>query len=197
MTISAEQVKQLREMTGAGMMECKKALESAQGDVEKAKEILRKRGLALADKKSGRTAKQGRVYAYIHPGDQVGVLVEINCETDFVARTDEFAGFCKEVAMQIAAARPLAVSRDELPEDVVAKEREIYREQAKQSGKPEKIWDRIIDGKMEKFYREVCLLEQPYIRDQDRKVEDLLKETIAKLGENIVIRRFVRFQVGE
>ncbi|MBD3337333.1 MAG: translation elongation factor Ts [Candidatus Eisenbacteria bacterium] len=197
MTIRAEDVKTLRDMTGAGMMECKRALQKVDGDLEKAKEELRKSGLALADKKSGREAKQGRVFAYIHPGAQVGVLVEVSCETDFVARTDEFSAFCKEIAMQIAASRPVAVSREEIPSDLVAKEREIYREQAKQSGKPEKVWDKIIDGRMEKYYRETCLLEQSYIRDPDKTVMDVLKETVAKLGENIVVRRFAHFRVGE
>jgi elongation factor Ts len=197
MTITAEQVKKLRDMTGAGMMECKKALSKTEGDLEKAKEELRKQGLALADKKAGRETSQGLVYAYIHPGDQVGVLLEVNCETDFVARTEEFVSFCKEIGMQIAASQPLAVSREEIPPDVMAKEREIYREQAKESGKPEKIWDRIIDGRMEKFYKERCLLEQDYNRDPDKTIQDLLKELIAKLGENIAIRRFAHFRIGE
>jgi elongation factor Ts len=197
MTIPAEQVKKLRDMTGAGMMECKKALEGVGGDLERAKEALRKQGLALADRKAGREASQGRVHAYIHPGDQVGVLVEINCETDFVARTEEFSLLCKEIAMQVAASRPHAISREELAPDEVAKEREIYREQARQSGKPEKIWDKIIDGRMEKYYREACLVEQPYIRDPDKSVADLVKEHVARMGENIVIRRFAHFRVGE
>jgi elongation factor Ts len=197
MTITADQVKMLRDMTGAGMMECKKALSKTEGDIEKAKEELRKQGLALADKKAGRQTSQGLIYAYIHPGDQVGVMVEVNCETDFVARTDEFRNFCKEIAMQIAASQPLAVGREEIPADIVAKEREVYREQAKESGKPEKIWDKIIDGKMEKFYKERCLLEQEYNRDPDKTISDVIKEMIAKVGENISIRRFAHFRIGD
>jgi elongation factor Ts len=197
MSITAEQVKKLREMTGAGMMECKKALTTSAGDLEKAKEELRKQGLALANRKAGRATSQGKVYGYIHDGELIGVLVEVNCETDFVARTDEFSAFCKEIAMQIAAARPVAVTRDDVPPQVVAKEREIYREQVKQSGKPEKIWDKIIDGKMDKFYRETCLMEQSYIRDPDKSVDEVIKEMIAKVGENISIRRFARYEIGD
>ncbi|MBU1950735.1 MAG: translation elongation factor Ts [Candidatus Eisenbacteria bacterium] len=197
MTITAEQVRMLREMTGAGMMECKKALQKVDGDIEKAKEELRVQGLVLADKKTGRSTNQGLVYAYIHPGDQVGVLVEINCETDFVARTDDFKNFCKEIAMHIAAAHPIAISREDIPPEIVAKEREIYREQAKESGKPEKIWDKMIDGRMEKYYREACLLEQGHIRNPEITINDLLKALIAKLGENTVIHQFAHFRVGE
>ncbi len=197
MQITAAQVKELRELTGAGIMECKKALQDADGDKEKAIELLRKRGLAKASKKKGRTANEGIVYSYIHAGGKLGAMLELNCETDFVARTDEFQALAKEIAMQIAASAPLYVSREDVPEDVLAKEKEIYAEEARASGKPEKVIDKIVEGKLEKFFEEFCLLDQPYIRDPDKKVHELIDEAIAKLGENIVVRRFSRFKLGE
>ncbi|MFC1543889.1 translation elongation factor Ts [Gemmatimonadota bacterium] len=195
--ISAALVKDLRERTGAGMMDCKRALQETGGDLETASDYLRKQGIASAGKKAGRAANEGLVHAYIHQGGKIGVLVEINCETDFVARTDDFQVFCQEVAMQVAAASPLYVTRDEVPEEVVAKEREIYREAALNEGKPENVADRIVEGKVQKYFEQVCLLEQPYIRDSDKTVEELLKETIASLGENIQIARFTRYVLGE
>ncbi|MCD6419925.1 MAG: translation elongation factor Ts [Synergistetes bacterium] len=197
MQITAAQVKELRELTGAGIMECKKALQDANGDKEKAVELLRKRGLAKASRKKGRTANEGIVYSYIHAGGKLGAMLELNCETDFVARTDEFQALAKEIAMQIAASAPLYVSREDVPEDVLAKEREIYAEEARASGKPENVIDRIVKGKLEKFFEEFCLLDQPYIRDPEKKVRELIDEAIAKLGENIVVRRFSRFKLGE
>jgi elongation factor Ts len=195
--IAAALVKDLRDRTGAGMMDCKRALQETDGDLEAAAEYLRKQGIAKADKKSGRTANDGLIHSYIHMGGRIGVLVEINCETDFVARTDDFKNFCQEIAMQIAAASPVYVSRDMASESMLAKEREIYREAALNEGKPENVVDKIVDGKIEKYFEQVCLLEQPYIRDSDKKVEDILKETIATLGENIQIARFARFALGE
>jgi elongation factor Ts len=197
MAISAQTVKELRDKTSAGMMDCKKALEEAQGDLEKAIEILRERGIAKAAKKSGRTTDEGVVSSYIHPGDKLGVLVEINCETDFVARTDDFKNFVHDVCMQIAAANPLVIKREDLSEELVEKEKQIYHTQVINEGKPEKIVDKIVDGKMEKFYKEVCLLEQPFIRDQDQNISELLNAIIAKLGENITIKRFCRYRLGE
>jgi elongation factor Ts len=197
MAISASEVKALREETGAGMMECKKALEESNGDVEKAIEYLRKKGLQKVEKKAGRQAKEGIIQSYIHPGSRLGVLVEINCETDFVARTSEFQEFAKDVAMQIAAANPFVVAREQLDQNVVDKELEIYRAQAREQGKPENILERFITGKLEKYYQEVCLLEQSFVKDPNRTIKDLLNERIAKLGENMVIKRFVRFQLGE
>jgi elongation factor Ts len=197
MAVTAEMVKELREKTGAGIMDCKTALQEADGDFEKAIEILRKRGVAAAQKRAGRETKEGVIDAYIHPGNRIGVLIEINCETDFVARNDEFRQFVRNMAMQVAAANPQYVSRDQVPQEVIEKELEIYRSQAKESGKPDHIVDKIAQGKLEKFYQEVCLLEQAYIRDPDRTVEDMLNEIRAKIGENIVIRRFVRYQLGE
>ncbi len=195
--ISAQMVKELREMTGAGMMDCKNALVEAEGDMEKAVEILRKKGIAKAEKKAGRETKDGLVDAYIHAGGKLGVLVEVNCETDFVANTDDFKTFVRNVAMQIAATNPIAISREDVPEDVINREKEIYREQAISSGKPEHIVDKIAEGKLEKFFAENVLLEQAYIRDPEKTIKDYLTETIAKLGENITIRRFARFRIGE
>jgi elongation factor Ts len=195
--ISASLVKELRDRTGAGMMDCKRALQETAGDLEAAGEYLRKQGIAKADKKADRKANEGLVHSYIHQGGKIGVLVEINCETDFVARTDDFQGLCHEIAMQIAAASPLYLSRDEISEDVLAKEREILREAALNEGKPEKVLDRIVEGKVEKYFEQVCLLEQPYIRDSDKSVEEVLKEAIASLGENIQIARFTRYALGE
>lgn len=190
-------VKELREKTGAGIMDCKKALQETEGDFEKGVEYLRKKGIAAAAKRAGRKTKEGLIASYIHPGGRLGVLVEINCETDFVARTEVFQNFVKEIAMQVAATNPLAVDRETLSEESIEKEKEIYREQALSQGKPEKIVDRIVEGKLGKYYQEVCLLEQPYIKDTDKSVKELLTETTAQLGENIGIGRFVRFRLGE
>ncbi len=197
MAVTAEMVKELREKTGAGIMDCKQALQEADGDFEKAVDILRKKGMASAQKRAGREAKEGVIEAYIHPGNRLGVLIEVNCETDFVARNEEFRQFVRNMAMQIAASNPLFVSREDVPAEVVEKELEIYRSQAKEAGKPEHIIDKIAQGKLEKYYQEVCLLEQNFIRDPDRTVEEILNEIRAKIGENIIIKRFVRFQLGE
>ncbi|MEW5923386.1 MAG: translation elongation factor Ts [Candidatus Zixiibacteriota bacterium] len=197
MEITAQLVKDLREKTGAGMMDCKKALSETGGDMEKAIHYLREKGIAKAASKAGRSTKEGIIASYIHAGSKLGVMVEINCETDFVARTPDFQTFAKDVAMQVAASNPLAVSREELSQTKIAEEREIYRQQALNEGKPEKILDKIVDGKLEKYYSEVCLLEQPFVKDSDKTIQDLINETIAKLGENISVRRFVRFQLGE
>ncbi len=192
-----ELIKDLRQRTGAGVVDCKVALEEASGDVTKAIEYLRRKGLATAAKKAGRIATDGLVASYIHAGGKIGVLVEINCETDFVAKTEDFQGFVKNIAMQIAAANPQYVRREEIPKDVLDKEREIYRAQAMESKKPEKVIDKIVEGKLERFYSEVCLLEQTYIKDGDLMVKDVLDALIGKIGENIQIRRFARFQLGE
>jgi elongation factor Ts len=197
MAISAADVKALRMRSGAGMMDCKKALQEADGDTDKAVEYLRKMGMAAASKRAHREAAQGRIESYVHPGEQVGVLLEVNAETDFVARTDDFKEFCHEVAMHIAAAKPLAVGREDLDADVVEKEREILLDQVKNSGKPEKIWDKIVDGRVQKFFSEVCLLEQPWVREPKRTIGDLRKELSGKLGENIVVRRFAVFQIDQ
>jgi len=195
--VSAAAVKDLREKTGAGMMDCKKALQEADGEFEKAVEILRKKGIASAAKRAGRSVKEGRIEAYIHPGSKLGVLLEVNCETDFVANTADFKTFTRDVAMQIAASAPLFIRREEVTQALIDKEMEIYREQARQQGKPEKILDKIASGKLDKFYSEICLLEQPFVKDPDKTIQVLLSETIGKLGENIDIRRFSRFKVGE
>jgi elongation factor Ts len=197
MQITAEMVKDLRVKTGAGMMDCKKALVESEGDVDKAIEFLRIKGLSKAAKKAGRETAEGLVISYIHPGNRIGVLLQVNCETDFVARTDEFQTFCNDVAMQIAAAAPLAVTREEISSDEVEKEREVYRSQALEEGKPANVVEKIVDGKIEKFYSEAALLDQVFVKDNDKKVGDLVKETIASLGENIRIARFARFQLGE
>ncbi|HEV8129160.1 MAG TPA: translation elongation factor Ts [Candidatus Eisenbacteria bacterium] len=197
MTITASHVKDLRERTGAGMMECKKALAEANGDIEKAIEVLRKAGMARASAKAGREARQGIVHAYIHPGSQLGVLIEVDCETDFVARTDDFQTLVRHLAMQVAATNAQAVDRASLNPAFVEGERAILMEQAKATGKPEAVLTKIVEGKIEKMYEEVVLLEQPTIRDPDRKVKELLDQAIAKLGENIVVRRFVRFRIGD
>jgi elongation factor Ts len=196
MTISAAQVKELREKTGAGMMDCKRALEDAKGDVEKAIELLRKKGIAAAEKRAGRAAKQGLIDAYIHPGNRLGVLIEINCETDFVAKNEEFGQFVRNMAMQVAASNPRVVKREQLAQEEIDKELEIYRGQAKEAGKPDQIIDKIAQGKLEKFYQEVCLMEQSFIRDPEKTVQDVLTDLRAKIGENIIIRRFQRFQIG-
>jgi len=197
MEISAQQVKELRDTTGAGMMDCKKALLEADGDMEKAIAFLRKQGLSKAAKKADRTANEGIIYSYIHPGSKLGVLVEINCETDFVARTEDFQNFAKDIAMQVAAASPLVVERGQLDPDLVEKEKEIYKTQALNDGKPEKVVDKIVDGRLEKYYQEVVLLDQPFIKDQDLFVKDLLTNAIGKMGENIKIKRFERYRLGE
>lgn len=197
MAISAKDVKELRERTGAGMMECKAALEETGGDQEKAIDILRAKGAAKAAKRSAREASEGAVGSYIHMGGRIGVLVEINCETDFVARNEEFQRLVRDVAMHIAAASPVAVSREEVPADVVERERAVYREQMRESGKPEKIWDKIVEGKLEKYFQEVALLEQPFVKDPDITVGQLVTQAGAKTGENIVVRRFTRYSLGE
>jgi len=195
--VSAQQVKELRERTGAGMMDSKRALVEMNGDMEKAIDYLREKGLAAAAKKAGRIAAEGLVEAYIHGGGRIGVLVEINCETDFVAKTPEYKEFCRDIAMQIAAANPEFVKREEVPAEVVERERAVARAQALNEGKPEKIVEKIVEGRIEKYYKEVCLLEQPFIKDTDKTVQALVTEKIAKMGENISIRRFARYQVGE
>jgi elongation factor Ts len=195
--ISATMVRELREKTGAGMMDCKKALAETEGNFEKAVDYLRQKGLATAAKRAGRVASEGRVGSYIHAGGKIGVMVEVNCETDFVAKTDDFQAFAKDVAMQIAASSPLFVRREEVPPAVLEKEREIYRLQAREAGKPEKIIEKIVDGKLEKYYSEVCLLEQIFVKNTDITIQDLLNGLIGKLGEKIEVRRFARFQVGE
>ncbi|HEY3154848.1 MAG TPA: translation elongation factor Ts [Candidatus Binatia bacterium] len=197
MDVSANVVKELREKTGAGMMDCKKALTETAGDVQKAVDYLRQKGLAAATKKADRVAADGAVAAYVHAGGKLGALVEINCETDFVARTTEFQALLKDIAMQVAAANPRYVRREEIPEAELAKEKTIYRQQALESGKPEKIVDKIVEGKMERFYSEICLLEQSFIKDQDKKVSEIINDAIARLGENIQIRRFARYHLGE
>ena len=195
--ITAEMVKQLRERTGAGMMDCKKALTESNGDMDKAIEILREKGLAAAAKKASRIAAEGLVDAYIHGDGRIGVLVEVNIETDFAAKNEEFKTFVKDIAMQIAAAKPEYISREEVPEEVINKEKEILRAQALNEGKPEKIVDKMVEGRIEKFYKEVCLLEQPWIKDPDKTIKQLLMEKISTIGENINIRRFARFERGE
>jgi elongation factor Ts len=195
--ITAQMVKELRDKTGAGMMDCKKALGESAGDVEKAIKFLREQGIASASKKAGRSTSEGLIHSYIHPGDKLGVLVEINCETDFVARTDDFRTFAKDIAMQIAAADPRVVERDDLTPETVETEKEVFRNLAVKEGKPEKVIDKIIEGRLDKFYSEVCLMEQPFVKDNDRTIGDLVTEIIGKLGENVKIRRFVRFRLGE
>jgi elongation factor Ts len=197
MAVTAAQVKELREKTGAGMMDCKAALAESGGDLEKALDWLRQKGLANAQKKSSRTASMGLVESYIHMGGKIGVLLEVNCETDFVARTDDFKQLVHDIAMQIAAASPRFVRRDEVTKEDLEREREIYRAQCIEQGKPEKIIDKIVEGKLEKFYAEFCLMEQPWVKDPDKSIEDLVKDKIASIGENINVRRFARFQLGE
>jgi elongation factor Ts len=197
MAISASLVKDLRERTGAGMMECKKALAETNGNLEQAIDLLRKQGTMRAAAKAGRTAAQGIVYSYIHPGDQVGVLLELNCETDFVARNEQFRELAKNLAMQVAATSAVAVERSGVDPGYVERERAIYLEQARATGKPEAVLQRIVDGKVEKLFEDICLLEQPYIRDPERSVKDLVTDAVGKIGENILVRRFARFRVGE
>ena len=195
MTIDASSVRELRDRTSAGFLDCKKALEEANGDFEKAGEILRKKGLAKAIKKGSRGTPEGRVGSYIHTNGKIGVLIEVNCETDFVAKNDVFADLIKDLCMQVAATDPTAVSRETVPQDIIDKERKAYSEEFKD--KPDNVRDKIIDGKMESFYKEVCLINQPFVKDNDLTIEDLLKKAIAKLGENIRINRFARFAIGE
>jgi elongation factor Ts len=197
MSISAQDVKTLRERTGAGMMECKGALTEAGGDMEKAIDILRAKGAAKAAKRADRETKEGTVGSYIHMGGRIGVLVEVGCETDFVARTDQFQQLVRDVAMHIAAASPVAVRREDFPADLMERERGVYREQVKESGKPEQIWDKIVDGKMEKFFAESALLEQPFVKNPDVTVGQLVTEVSGKTGEKIEVRRFARFALGE
>ncbi len=189
-------VKELREKTGAGILDCQKALTDTGNDIGKAIDFLRKKGLAAAEKKAGRETKEGLVSAYIHPGNRVGVLVEVNCETDFVARNEEFQALVKDIALQIAAAKPLFVKRDDIPAEVLEKEQSIYQAQAKEMGKPESAWAKIAEGKLEKFFQESCLLEQAFIKDPSVTIKDLLTQMIAKIGENIAVRRFTRYQLG-
>jgi elongation factor Ts len=197
MSISAQVVKELREKTGAGMMDCKKALIDSKGDMEKAVDFLRKSGIAKAEKKGSRDVKEGIVYSYIHHGGRLGVLVEVNCETDFVAKTDGFKELVHNIAMQIAATNPVAVSSKDISEDLIKKEKEIFTAQAKDSGKPDNIIEKIVEGRVQKYFQEVCLVEQPFIKDPDKRVGDLITETVATLGENITIGRYIRYAVGE
>lgn len=196
MNITSQMVKELRDKTNAGMMDCKKALTETDGDMEKAVDLLRQKGLAVARKRADRATSQGVVESYIHPGAKLGVLVEVGCETDFVAKTDDFIAFARDVAMHIAAANPVAVTREEVPAEMIEREREIYRAQALDSGKPANIIDKIVSGKIDKFMSEACLMEQKFVKNPDLSIQDLLNELIAKMGENISIKRFARFQIG-
>lgn len=197
MDISADAVKKLREKTGVGLMDCKEALKQSNGDIEKAMDYLREKGLAKLQKRMGKVASEGSIVSYIHTGGKIGAMVEVNCETDFVANTKEFQEFSKDIAMQITASNPLYVKREDVPQDVVEKEKEIYKKQAIESGKPEKIIDKIAEGKLEKFFQEICLVEQSYIKNPDITVKELMEELIIKMGEKMLINRFVRFQLGE
>jgi len=197
MAISATQIKKLRDSTGAGMMTCKSALVEAEGDMEKAVDILRKKGAAALGKKSGRTANEGVIVSYIHQGNRLGVLLEVNCETDFVARNEDFKNFAHDIAMHIAASNPLWVSRGDVPSEVLEKERDIYKEQALNEGKPDKIMDKIVEGKVEKFYEQTCLMEQRFVKNPDLTIQDYLAELVGKIGENVVIKRFTRYFLGE
>ena len=195
--ISAGMVKQLREKSGAGIMDCKQALAECEGDIEKASDFLRKKGLATAKKRAGRATMQGAVQSYIHMGGKIGVLVEVNCETDFVAKTDDFLEFVKNIAMHVAASNPVGITEEDVPQDVIEKEKEIYRAQALEMGKPEKMVDKIAEGKLNKFFKESCLMSQPYVKNPDMTITDYLNDVIAKTGEKITIKRFARFQIGE
>lgn len=197
MTVTAAEVKKLRDMTGAGMMDCKAALIETKGNIEEAVEYLRKKGIASAQKRGGKEINEGVVMAYIHPGSRLGVLVEVNCETDFVAKTEEFQALAKDIAMQIAATNPLAVDRDGIPEDVIKKEMEIYKSQAEDGKKPDHVIEKIVQGKLDKFYQEVVLMEQNFVKDLNKNVKEYLMEVSGKLGENMSVRRFVRYQLGE
>jgi elongation factor Ts len=195
--ISAALIKELREKTGVGIMDCKEALANTGGDLAKAVDYLRKKGIATAQKRSARVTSQGQIQSYIHAGGKIGVLVEVNCETDFSARTEAFSTFVKDLAMQIAATSPISVDKESLPPAVIERERDIYATQARESGKPEKVIEKMVEGKMSKFYTDACLLEQPFVKNPDIKIKDLLNDIMAKTGEKVVIRRFVRFQLGE
>lgn len=197
MQISKDLIRELRNKTGAGVMDCKQALSESGGDIQKAQDILRAKGSIVAIKRSARDTKEGLISSYVHSGSKLGVLLEMNCETDFVAKTSEFSQLAKELAMQIAAMDPLWIKPEDVPEEVIEKEKELYRKQAKESGKPEKVIDKIAQGRLEKYFTQVCLLEQPYIKDPKLKVKDLITETVTKLGENIRVGRFTRFKVGE
>jgi elongation factor Ts len=197
LAIAASTIKELREKTGVGIMDCKTALQECGGDIGKAIDYLRKKGIATAKKRGGRVTSQGQVQSYIHAGGKIGVLVEINCETDFTGKTEDFKNMVTDIAMQIAATSPVAIDRSRVPEDIVEKEKDIYTSQARASGKPEKIIEKIVEGKLQKFFAEACLLEQPFVKNPDITVQDLVNEMMAKTGENIVIRRFIRFQLGE
>jgi elongation factor Ts len=194
--ITSQMVKELRDKTNAGMMDCKKALGETDGDMEKAIDLLRQKGLAVAQKRAGRTTSEGVIQTYIHAGGKLGVMLEVGCETDFVAKTDDFQSFAKDVAMHVAAMSPVAVKREDVPEDLVAREAEIYKNQAIESGKPEEIAEKMVSGKLDKFFSEISLMEQKFVKNPDLTIQDLLNDLIAKMGENISIKRFVRFQVG-
>jgi elongation factor Ts len=196
MNITSQMVKDLRDKTSAGMMDCKKALTDTGGDMEKAVDLLRQKGLAVAAKRAGRATSEGVIETYIHAGGKLGVMVELNCETDFVAKTDAFRGFARDLAMHIAATNPIAITREEVPENVISREKEIYIQQALESGKPKNIVEKMITGKMEKFLADICLLEQKFVKDEERTIQDILTDMVGKIGENITIKRFVRFQVG-
>ncbi len=197
MEITATLIKDLRDKTAVGVMDCKEALSECAGDIQKAIEYLRKKGIATAKKRSGRTTSQGQVQSYIHGGGKIGVLVEVNCETDFTGKTEDFTNFVRDLAMQIAATSPIAVDREGVPDAIVQTEKEIYASQARETGKPENVIEKIVEGKLKKFYSEACLVEQPFVKNPDITVQDLANEMMAKTGENIVIRRFARFQLGE
>ena len=197
MGASASAVKELREMSGAGMMDCKRALDKAENDIKKAMEVLRKAGVAKAQKKAGRSASDGMVLPYIHPGSKLGVLIEVNCETDFVAKTEDFQNMVRDIAMHIAASGPIAVNKEEVPADILETEKEIYADQARKSGKPENLIEKMIEGRIAKFYQENVLMEQSFVKNPDLTINDVITEMVAKLGENIIITRFVRFQLGE
>ena len=197
MEITTQTIKELREKTGVGIMDCKHALQEVNGDIVKAVEVLRKKGIAKAQKREGRMTSEGQIQSYVHMGGKIGVLLEVNCETDFSAKTDDFTSFTKNLTMQIAATNPIAISAEDLPAEIVEREKEIYRAQALDSGKPEKVAEKIIEGRLKKFYSEVCLLDQAYVKNPDITVQDLLNELIAKTGEKIIITRFIRYQLGE
>ena len=196
MNITSQMVKDLRDKTSAGMMDCKKALTETGGDMEKAVDLLRQKGLAVAAKRAGRATSEGVIETYIHAGSKLGVMVELDCETDFVAKTDAFRGFARDLAMHIAAANPVAVTREEVPEHVISREREIYIQQALESGKPQAIAEKMVTGKMEKYLADICLLEQKFVKDPERSIQDMLTDIVGKMGENVSIKRFARFQVG-
>lgn len=197
MEISASQVKELREKTGVGVMDCKTALRECKGDINQAIDFLRKKGIATAIKRGDRVTSEGQIQSYIHAGNKIGVMVEVNCETDFTGKTDDFADFARNIAMQIAATSPVSIDREGIPSDILNREKDIYATQAKESGKPEKVIEKIVEGKLKKYYSEACLLEQPYVKNPDITIQDLLNEMMAKTGENIIIKRFARYQLGE